>query len=123
VFLGAAEASNQLFPNSMVPDTVEVDELRTGERREGAIFGAWAFCRKLGMTAGAFLVSLLLSAFGLVKGVSADLQPENALLGVRLSYALLPILLWIIALLLLHRYNLSEEKFNAIKKQIASKTI
>ncbi len=122
VFLGAAEASNQLFPNSMVPDTVEVDELRTGERREGAIFGAWAFCRKLGMTAGAFLVSLLLSAFGLVKGVSADLQPENALLGVRLSYSLLPILLWVIALVLLHRYNLSEEKFNAIKKQIANKS-
>jgi sugar (glycoside-pentoside-hexuronide) transporter len=121
LFMGIADASNQLFPNAMVPDTVEVDELRTGERREGAIFGAWAFCRKLGMTAGAFLVSLMLSAFGLVKGASADLQPENAILGVRLSYALLPLALWIIALLLLHRYKLSEEKFNAIKQEIASK--
>lgn len=121
LFLGITEASNQLFPNSMVPDTVEVDELRTGERREGAIFGAWAFCRKLGMTAGAFLVSLVLSAFGLLKGASADLQPESAILGVRISYALLPIALWLIALLLLHRYKLSEEQFNSIKEEIANK--
>jgi len=116
--VGIAEAANQLFPNAMVPDTVEVDELRTGERREGAFFGAWAFCRKLGMTAGAFLVSLMLSVFGLVKGGSYDVQPDSALLGVRLSYTILPIVLWIIAFLLLHRYKLSESSFNSIKKEI-----
>ncbi len=121
VFVGIADAATQLFPNAMVPDTVEVDELQTGERREGTIFGAWAFCRKFGMTAGAFLVSLMLSAFGLVKGGELDVQPESALLGIRLSYSLLPMTLWIIALLLLHRYKLSGENFNAIKKQIVEK--
>jgi len=121
MFVGTADAANQLFPNAMVPDTVEVDELRTGERREGAIFGAWAFCRKLGMTAGAFLVSLMLSWFGLIKGASIDMQPESAIMGVRLSYSLLPIVLWIIAILLLQRFKLTEEKFEAIKNQIEAR--
>lgn len=121
MFVGTADAANQLFPNAMVPDTVEVDELRTGERREGAIFGAWAFCRKLGMTAGAFFVSLMLSSFGLIKGAGLEMQPESALLGVRLSYTLLPIVLWIIALLLLQRFKLTEEKFEAIKNEIEAR--
>lgn len=121
VAAGAGDAANQLFPNAMVPDTVEVDELRTGERREGAIFGAWAFCRKLGMTAGAFLVSLLLSATGFVQGATADAQPESAILGVRLIYSLLPVVLWMLAIFFLTRYRLTEAEFNAVKAEIAKK--
>lgn len=122
ILYGIGDAANQIFPNAMVPDTVEIDELRTGERREGVIFGAWAFCRKFGMTAGAFLVSLVLSASGFVHGAGADAQPESALMGIRFGYALLPICLWLVALVLLGRYQLTEQKFNEIKAQIAAKT-
>jgi len=118
VVAGTGDAANQLFPNAMVPDTVEVDELRTGERREGAIFGAWAFCRKLGMTAGAFLVSLLLSASGFVQGGAADVQPDSAILGVRLIYSVLPVCLLLSAILLLTRYRLSESQFNTIRAEV-----
>lgn len=121
VIAGTGDAANQLFPNAMVPDTVEVDELRTGERREGAVFGAWAFCRKLGMTGGAFLASLLLSAFGFVQGASGEAQPESALFGVRVIYAVLPMVLFLGSMLLLKRYQLSESEFNAIKSEIARK--
>jgi len=121
IFIGAGDAAGQLFPNAMVPDTVEVDELRTGERREGAVFGAWAFCRKLGMTGGAFLASLLLSGFGFVEGAPGEQQPESALMGVRMTYALLPMALWAIAFLLLNRYKLSEKEFNAVKAEIAGR--
>jgi GPH family glycoside/pentoside/hexuronide:cation symporter len=113
---GAADAGTQLLPNSMVPDTVEVDEARTGERREGALFGAWGFCRKLGMTLGAFLVSLALAAIGFEQGAAT--QGADAVLGIRLIYAALPCLLWLTAMLLLTRYRLTEARFNAIKAEI-----
>lgn len=115
---GVGDAATQLFPNSMVPDTVEVDELRTGMRREGAIFGAWSFCRKLGMAAGAFLVSIGLSAVGFVSGAAPAAQSAQALLGIRLVYSLLPFTLWVTAMLVLRRYELSETRFNEIKAQI-----
>lgn len=121
LFAGAGDAAGQLFPNAMVPDTVEIDELRSGERREGAIFGAWAFCRKLGMTGGAFLASLLLSAFGFVEGANASQQPDHAIDGVRYIYALLPVLLWFVSLFLLGRYKLDEAEFNRVKEQLARK--
>jgi sugar (glycoside-pentoside-hexuronide) transporter len=118
---GAADAGTQLVPNSMVPDTVEADELRSGERREGALFGAWGFCRKLGMTVGAFLVSLALATVGFHPGAGPELQPAEAIAGIRLIYAALPCGLWLAAIFALTRYDLSEAKFNAIKAELLAR--
>ena len=115
---GFADAGNQLMPNSMVPDTVEVDELENGVRREGAIFGAWAFCRKAGMAGGAFLASVSFSLFGFVSG--AETQTEAASVGIRVAFSALPFVLWFFAIRLLARYDLSEEKFNTIKSNLKS---
>ncbi len=118
--IALGDAGNQLLPNSMVADTIEVDELRTGTRREGTIFGAWAFCRKAGMAGGAFLTSVVLAQFGFVSGAGAE-QTDTAMLGIRLSYSALPFLLWIGAILMLKRYDLTEERFDKIKAQLASR--
>lgn len=118
---GVADSANQLLPNAMVPDTVEYDEHNTGQRREGTIFGSWAFCRKLGMALGAFAVSLLLAKFGFQPGGTAASQPDSAIAGIRLAYALVPCLLWIAAILVLRRYDLDETRFNALKQAIAER--
>ena len=116
---GIGDAGTQLLSGSMVPDTVEVDEQRTGMRREGAIFGAWIFCRKLGMAAGAFVVSIGLSLFGFVGGADGTQQADLALTGIRIIYCLVPFVLYVIAMLLLSRYDLTELRFNSLKAQIA----
>ena len=117
---GIGDAGTQLLSGSMVPDTVEVDELRTGTRREGAIFGAWIFCRKLGMAAGGFLVSIGLALVGFSSSAPAAAQSAAALLGVRLLYCLVPCVLFLLAMLVLTRYELDEQRFNAIKADIAA---
>lgn len=123
-FLAAiGDAGNQLMSNSMVPDTVEVDEHRTGERREGAIFGAWAFCLKLGMALGAFFVSIGLQSAGFLQGSGVEAQPALAITGVRLLYGLVPFVFWIGAILVLSRYDLSETRFNILKKEIADRRV
>jgi GPH family glycoside/pentoside/hexuronide:cation symporter len=115
---GMIDGGTQLVPNSMVPDTVEVDEARTGERREGALFGAWGFCRKLGMTLGAFVVSLGLAAAGFRQGLPATAQAADAVLGIRMIYAALPCVLWLLAMAALTRFDLTEARFNAIKAEL-----
>lgn len=121
IIAGIGDAATQLFPNAMIPDTVEADELRSGCRREGAIFGAWGFARKLGMTGGAFIVSIALSYVGFASGVAPNLQTPEALMGVRYIYALLPIILWIGTALAFSQYDLTEAKFNQIKQEIKDK--
>ena len=118
--IALGDAGNQLLPNSMVADTIEVDELQSGERREGTIFGAWAFCRKTGMAGGAFLTSVVLAQFGFVSGAGSD-QTDFAITGVRIAYSGLPFLLWGSALLMLRRYDLSEERFKRIQEEITQR--
>lgn len=118
--IGLVDGGTQLCPNAMVPDTVEYDEERTGQRREGAIFGTWLLCRKLGMAMGAFIASLFLSAFGFVAGADAAAQGETALLGIRLSYTLVPFALWVCAFFVLRAYPLTEARFEELKRSISA---
>lgn len=111
LMMGFADAGNQLMSNSMVPDTVEYDQQLTGKRREGIIFGAWAFCRKIGMASGALIASFVMSLFGFVS--SAPEQTEMAQYSIRIAYAVLPALLWIGAIYLLRKYDLDPEKTSA----------
>jgi len=118
---GLGDAGIQLLSGSMVPDTVEVDEHKTGMRREGSVFGAWIFCRKLGMTVGAFLTSVGLSLFGFVGGEGNQQQSALTLTGIRIIYCLVPFAFYLVAMMLLCRYDLSESRFNALKAQIAAR--
>jgi glycoside/pentoside/hexuronide:cation symporter, GPH family len=118
--IGLVDGGTQLCPNAMVPDTVEYDEERTGQRREGTIFGTWLLCRQLGMAMGAFIASLFLSAFGFVAGADAAAQGENALLGIRLSYTLVPCVLWVCAFFVLRAYPLTEARFEELKRNISA---
>jgi sugar (glycoside-pentoside-hexuronide) transporter len=107
VMMGFADAGNQLMSNSMVPDTVEYDQQLTGERREGIIFGAWAFCRKFGMAFGALMASFIMSIFGFVS--NSPEQSEMAQLSIRIAYAVVPAVLWLGAIFLLRKYSLEED--------------
>jgi GPH family glycoside/pentoside/hexuronide:cation symporter len=119
-FTAIGDAVNQLMPTSMIPDTVEAGELETGERREGAIFGAMAFCRKLGMAFGAFFASWTLEFAGFIGGgITPAMQAESGVLGIRIGYTLLPALLWVGALLTIRKYSLGESRFDEIKARIS----
>ena len=112
------------MPTSMIPDTVEADELRTGKRREGTIFGAMAFCRKLGMAFGAFFASWILQVAGFIGGgMTPEMQTESGLLGIRIAYTLLPAFLWLGAMMIVRQYALGEQQFDSIKNEIQKKPV
>ena len=62
VLYGLANTGARLLPNAMAPDTADLDQARTGERREGAIFGIFVFVQQTGFAVGGFLLSLFLAA-------------------------------------------------------------
>ena len=59
---GFANTGARLLPNAMVPDTADLDRERTGERREGAIFGLFVFVQQTGFAVGGFVLSMMLAA-------------------------------------------------------------
>jgi GPH family glycoside/pentoside/hexuronide:cation symporter len=68
ILYGLFNTGARLLPNAMVPDTVEFDEWRTGERREGVIFGMFVFVQQSAFAMGGFVLSMLLALSGAYSG-------------------------------------------------------
>jgi len=88
-FLGAAGmATNWLSAWSMVPDTVEYSQWKTGWRREGIIYGAFFFCQKFPAALAAFIVGLVLKHVGYTANIE---QTPESLMGIRVLLTLIPV--------------------------------
>jgi Na+/melibiose symporter-like transporter len=67
---GACLAVPYLIPYSMLPDVIELDELKTGQRREGVFTGFFVVFMKLAVTGGLALSNFILAAAGYSAPVS-----------------------------------------------------
>lgn len=104
---------------SMTADVIDLDELNTGKRREG-IFGAiYWWMVKLGFAIAGGLSGIILSAVGFNADLGA--QSESAILGLRAFYSGVPILGTLIAIIVMWKYDMTEERAKEIRKEIARK--
>jgi Na+/melibiose symporter-like transporter len=118
-FLGIGFSSFQLFPFSMLPDTVEYDEMQSGMRREGIFCGVWAAGQKTAYSLGPAIVGFALSLAGFVKG--SEIQPDTVAVSVRIVFSLFTSFMLIISLIPFSKYELTEERFDEIKRLISKK--
>jgi GPH family glycoside/pentoside/hexuronide:cation symporter len=112
VLAGFGVSTAYLIPWSMMPDVIELDELNTGQRREGIFYGFMVFLQKLGLALGLFLVGQALEIAGFiatVPGQPAPTQPDSALLAIRIAIGPLPTLALICGLVLAYFYPITRE--------------
>ena len=101
-----------LIPWSMVPDVIELDELETGQRREGVFYAFMVLLQKFGLALGLFLVGVVLEAAGFVEqipGQPLPTQPETAVFAIRIAVAPLPAIILIMGLVLAYFYPITRE--------------
>jgi glycoside/pentoside/hexuronide:cation symporter, GPH family len=103
----------QVLP-SMNADVVDSDELANNVRREGAFASVYAWFVKLSFTLGMALPGFIVSLCGFNVKLGAA-QPENVMLAMRLTDALLPASLLVIPFLLLRHYGLSPVKVAEVR--------
>lgn len=109
---GVGVATAYLIPWSMLPDVIELDELKTGKRREGIFYAFMVFLQKMGLALGLFLVSLALENTGFISSTASEalpIQPDSALLAIRIAIGPLPTLILLVGLLLAYFYPISRE--------------
>jgi GPH family glycoside/pentoside/hexuronide:cation symporter len=102
---------------SMTADVCDLDELNTGERREGVLGAVYWWMVKLGFGIAALLGGFFLS----VVGFDAENVTESSITGMRMFYTLLPIAGVIGAILIMKNYDITEEKAEQIKKELSIK--
>ncbi|MBW4576237.1 MAG: MFS transporter [Aphanothece sp. CMT-3BRIN-NPC111] len=112
VIAGFGVSTAYLIPWSMMPDVIELDELTTGQRREGLFYGFMVLLQKIGLAIGLFFVGLALEWTGFqetIPGQPLPTQPASALLAIRLAIGPLPTLALICGLILAYFYPLTRE--------------
>ena len=105
---------------AMIPDCTEVDEFKTGQRREGLYYGIATFAQQTSVAVALLFTGIFLSWIGYVPDVP---QSHGTLLGIRLLFAFGTALFAIVTLVLAVRLPLTREKHAALRAAIRSKQL
>lgn len=124
VLAGCGVSTAYLIPWSMVPDTIDLDELKTGQRREGIFYAFMVLLQKIGLAVGLFLVGNALQSAGFIERVAGQplpQQPPSALLAIRVAIGPLPTLVLLGGLAFAYFYPISREIHAGILLQLAER--
>jgi GPH family glycoside/pentoside/hexuronide:cation symporter len=112
VMAGVGVSTAYLVPWSMIPDVIELDELQTGERREGVFYSFMVLLQKIGLALGLWFVGQALERAGFlatVQGQPAPIQPDSALFAIRVAIGPLPTIALICGMILAYFYPITRE--------------
>ncbi|MGF1495695.1 MAG: MFS transporter [Elainellaceae cyanobacterium] len=126
VMAGFGVSTAYLIPWSMLPDVIELDELKTGQRREGVFYAFMVMVQKVGLAIGIFLVGQVLSWAGYVESVPGEpppVQPDSALLVIRLAIGPIPTALLILGLVLAYFYPITREIYAKILLRLSQRRL
>ena len=101
---------------SMTADVIDLDELKTGLRREGTFGAIYWWMVKFGFAIAGGLSGVIMSSVGFDSGVTV--QPEGAIDGLRLSFSGIPILGTVIAMLVMRNYSVTEESAGIVRAEL-----
>ncbi len=108
---GVGLALNNITTFSMLADTIEFGQWRTGLRTEGTLYSINGFAVKVGMAAAGIVGGIILTMIGYEE---MAVQPEATLNGIEFGFIMFPIILECISLLLMLLYPLTEKKYQEI---------
>jgi glycoside/pentoside/hexuronide:cation symporter, GPH family len=104
----------------MTADVIDFDELQSGKRREGAYTSTFSWVMKVGMMFSMLIGGPLLQLSGFDAKLGGN-QSANAILGIRLLFAGIPVIALIIAFILIQLYPLSTERTRVIRLQLEAR--
>jgi GPH family glycoside/pentoside/hexuronide:cation symporter len=124
VMAGISVSAAHVLPDSIFPDVIEWDELRTGRRQEGIYYGIKNFIRKLTGAVAIFIALQVLGWFGYqtpTPGVTQFSQPASALMAMRVLIGPFGAMLLLSAILMAWFYPLTRERHARIRRLLERK--
>ena len=102
---------------SMTADVCDVDELKTGRRREGVLGAVYWWMVKFGHAFAGLLGGVIMWFVGF----NPDAVVESALTGLRVAYTAVPIVGVIGAIWIMWNYDISEAEAEDVRRQLAER--
>lgn len=116
VVIGAALALVNTLMWALEADTIEYGEWKTGVRTEGTTYAVFSFTRKVGQAIGGAAAAYTIALFGYVSG--AEVQPDTAILGIRAAAGIVPAVMFVGAVSLMLKYDLTEDRHAELVAEI-----
>ncbi|MGC1393907.1 MAG: MFS transporter [Coleofasciculaceae cyanobacterium] len=117
VMVGIGLSTAYLIPWSMLPDVLDLDELNTGQRREGLFCALILQFQKIALAIALFLVGKILDWAGFIptiSGQSLATQPESAMMAIRLLIGPVPALILFFGLVCAYFYPITRDRHGEI---------
>ena len=121
---GFGIATAYVVPWAMVPDVVEYDEVRSGQRREGSYYAFASFFQKLATGAALWGMGQTLALTGYLTpavGGPAPVQPAAAVTAIRIFTGPVPAALLFLAVLFAWQYPITRESHLATLRTLAER--
>jgi GPH family glycoside/pentoside/hexuronide:cation symporter len=106
VVAGAAMGCGGVLGNALLADVIDVDERRTGERKEGVYSAAMLLALKVGTAIALALSGPIMTVTGFAPNVA---QSESSLLGIRILFAGMPCVGFVIGAWLFRGFRLDDD--------------
>jgi glycoside/pentoside/hexuronide:cation symporter, GPH family len=122
---GLGIATVYVIPWAMIPDIIEDDELKTGQRREGSYYALVSFFQKLGTGAALWIMGQIFEWAGYINPTAdgvLPVQPDTAVLVIRLFMSIVPAMLLLVAIAFAWKYPLTREKHRSLLEQLEINT-
>jgi len=105
--------------SSVIADVVDYDELETGQRREGSFAACQSWITKVGIALGVGSSGWILQFTGFDSRLPA--QSEHAIFMIRILLTSIPVLGLSIALLVVLRFPLDEQRMHDIRRRLEAR--
>ena len=105
---------------SMMADVIDLDELQTGRRREGAYFGIWSFIDKAAVGIAVFVGMYSLDVMGDTPNQDQTLRVFWTL---KTLYSILPAICFAACCFMLRNYPVDQQEHARIRPEIEKKNV
>lgn len=119
VLAGIGTGALFTIPASMVADTIDVEELESGERTEGVYFGSMTFIYKLSQAITVFLIGFLLDLISFNSNITLQSERTQIYLGLILSFGV--IISFSLAAMSISKYPLTRHMIAEIQSKLKNK--
>ena len=109
---GSAMGCGGVLASSLMADVIDLDERRTGERKEGVYSAAMTLTLKVGTSVAVAASGIVMTTTGFVPNV---VQTETSLLGLRVLFAGLPFLGFVVGALLFRSFSLDDDGGDGVR--------
>ena len=121
---GFGVSAAHVIPTAMSPDVLEVDELMSGQRQEGAYAGIEVFINKLARMVALAIIPITLKWANYVQPTADDVipvQPPSALFALRILVSIVPAVFLILSIIVAKRYPITRARYAEIEQELELK--